>query len=146
MSSKEFPSLAYYATSSYRITPIIITFLVIIIIAAISYYLLFRFLNRKIPCSTPPSAPKNVIAGYIDNRTFGVAWDFVGSADNYIVRISDFPNFTSEEAFAQFETNKLQLNVKNFDQGTTYYIKVAAENSCGTSPDSEGITYIFVET
>ena len=143
--NQDFPSLSYYAVPSYRLTPVIITILVVIIIAALTYMLLFIYLRRKQPCENAPGIPQNVIAGYIDRGVFGISWRRVANADRYIIRIGEFPDFTASQALTQFETSKTQFNAEDFDEGKTYYIRVAASNSCGTSPDSEGITYIFVE-
>lgn len=142
---ENFPSLSFYGTSSYRITPIIITFMVIIIAAALAYLLLYLNLRRKVSCNGPPSIPQNLIAGYVNRNTFGVSWDRVGSADSYVVFIGEFAEFTREQALGQFETDQTLLNVENFEQGDTYYIRVAAKNTCGLSEDSVGITYIFLE-
>lgn len=145
-SSKEFPSLSFYSTSSYRIVPVIITFLVIVIMASLAYLVIYISLRRKVSCNNPPSTPQNVIAGYVNRRTFGVSWDRVGSADSYVIFIGEFPDFTREQALAQFETDQTLFNVEDLEAGETYYIRVAARNSCGLSEDSVGITYIFLES
>lgn len=142
----EFPSASFVRISDkIRITPIIITILVLIIIFALVYLALYFVLQRRTPCEKAPTRPQNVIAGYIDRRTFGIAWDKVANADTYIVRIGETPEFENTNSLAQFETDQLQFNVKDLEAGKTYYIRVAAKNSCGLSSDSSGITYIFVE-
>lgn len=141
-----YPSASYYKTSKYRLTPVLITIIVLIIMIALVYIFLVIIDTRPSPCSTAPTQPQDVIAGYIDNRNFGVQWSKVLGADSYLVKIGEIRNFTGDEAIVQLETAGTRATIFGLDTGRAYYIKVASKNSCGTSIDSIGITYVFIET
>lgn len=145
LEEKKYPSIYFYSTSSYRIVPVIITILVVLTVAALSYLLLYIYSKRKVSCSEAPGKPQNVIAGYLDRRNFGIAWDRSVNTDKYVIRIGEFRNFGDDQALAQFETDRIQLNVSDFDEGKTYFIRVTAVNACGSSPSSDEIRYIYIE-
>ena len=141
-----YPSARFQKRPRTRVAPLVVTVIVLIVTLLLIYLLIVWLESRTVDCSGPPEQPQNVIAGYIDRRTFGIAWDKPANADSYIVRIGELRNFGPDEAIIQIETKDRAVNVANLQLSRTYYIVVTAVNKCGNSPDSLSITYVFVET
>lgn len=94
-----------------------------------------------IPFSTNLSGPPNFFTGTNNNLTFEW-WPAIG-AINYILEISDNPNF-SNLIFSGFASNDLSIDVLNLPY-TNLFWRVKAFNSCGEFSLSETRSFTLFE-
>ena len=100
-----------------------------------------RNINIFIP-NIPPLAPTTIYIGNLSLSSFTLTWIASLRADGYYLDISTSPSFTS---FISDYSNKDLGNVTTFgitglSDNTTYYIRLRAYNSYGTSTNSNTVT------
>lgn len=89
--------------------------------------------------SSAPAAPVTAAASGIGGSTFTANWGAVAGATSYYLDVSTVNTFAT---FVTGYNNLLVGNVTSYpvfglSQGTTYYYRVRAANSCSTSGDSD---------
>ncbi len=85
----------------------------------------------------PPAAPIVQSVSNITTNTFQVSWSTVPNADNYRLDVSTNASFSSMvTGYNNLFVNGSSHPVGGLTPGTTYYIRMRAENSGGISPDS----------
>lgn len=122
--------------------PRIIFYIIVIVIVIILAYLIWRFVivrylggqllvPSKVSCTAAPSVPTGP-TGYIkDNRAY-LTWPAVADTDNYILYVGRTASFPIVLAERTISVTGNSTAVVNLIPGT-YYFKLSASNSCGTS-------------
>ncbi len=89
-----------------------------------------------------PTAPNALAATNIESNNFTANWDLSSGATNYYIDIStnsDFSSFVSP--YENLETNDVNsLDITGLSHITTYYYRIRAYNSFGTSNNSNVIS------
>ncbi len=102
--------------------------------------ILFAFPNT-IQADTPP-APNALSATSIESNSFIANWELSTGATNYYIDVStssDFSTFVSQ--YQDFETGNVNsLSITGLTHVTTYYYRIRAYNTSGTSSNSNIIT------
>lgn len=128
-------------------TPAIIILAVVCVIVVILIIYLLIYLFSLIPrkCTSSPTIPKNVEAGFINSKTFRVQWTAVPNASSYTVYIGQTEDFNRVNAINIVSSPISRVDVTGLPSGKFYYIFVTAVNACGESANSETIIYAFVQ-
>ena len=98
--------------------------------------------------TTKPAAPAALAATNISSNSFTANWKSSESATGYQIDVSTNPDFT---AHVQNYNNKdvgnaISTTLSLLDAGTTYYYRVRASNSFGSSEYSENISVTTAAT
>lgn len=97
-------------------------------------------LNVNITAS-PPSVPTANAATNVSSTSFTANWTAVSGATNYKLDVSTVSNFSSYvSGFQNRSVSGTSESVTGLNPNTTYYYRVRAQNSGGTSGNSGTIT------
>lgn len=119
---------------------LVIIVLIIVIIWALWYYGVRKYLRGEIlapanvSCTTAPAVPSGLTVALSSNRAY-VSWTATTNTDSYLLymgRTVGFPLSAAERVIKVFGNSVAVLNLIP----VTYYFKVAAVNTCGTSGTS----------
>lgn len=133
-----------FYTADNRSPGLWILIIMVIVVVIITIYIILKLAsNYNKPCSAPPSIPVNVRAGYINDSTFSVFWNYSSDADKYTVYVGQTPDFQTTQSVKIVTTTKSRVEITQLPFNSTYYIRVSGSNSCGESSTSATITFVF---
>jgi len=132
-----------------------ILYIVVIVAVIIVIYLLWKYLIipiskgtlfplAKVSCTITPNTPTGLSASVAPNNRAIVLWTATANTDNYILymgRAAGFSTSGAERAIKVIGNSVAVLNLLP----VTYYFKVAAQNSCGTSGVSSEINITLTD-
>lgn len=95
----------------------------------------------KIPCSVAPTIPSNLVVKNPQTDILTLSWDYIADADSYIAYLGKDPNFFVNLALQNRSTTTNSISFGNLALGQTFYLKVAAINTCGVSETSAEVTF-----
>lgn len=122
---------------------IFLAILAVVTVVLIIYAVIKIASTRKKACTLAPPVPVNVRAGYINDGSFLVAWNYIPNADNYTVYVGKTSTFDKSQAIKTVSTDKSRIEISQLALNQTYYIYVVATNSCGDSNPSPTITFTY---
>jgi hypothetical protein len=128
---------------------LIIIVLIVVIVWALWYYVISKYLRGeifapgKVTCTTAPGVPTGLAVTLNSNRAY-VSWTTTAKTDNYILYMGRIPNFPLVSAERTITVRGNSVVVLNLIP-VTYYFKVAAANSCGTSSPSTEIALVVTD-
>lgn len=99
------------------------------------------WMNIQCECD-PPIAPEATAATNINTTSFDANWNASASATGYYLDVDDNSDFSSPLAgYNNLSVGAVTTySVSGLTDGVTYYYRVRAENSCGTSGNSSAIS------
>jgi hypothetical protein len=133
-----------------QVSVVLVSIAIILIIIAISM-MVYVFLIKQNPviglnvvnCTAPPAAPTGVVLSLIAADGINVIWDTTPVTDTYRIYLSNVNGFSISQAQIVKSTANTSIQFGGLATGFTYYIKVAALNSCGESLPSTVLS-IFI--
>lgn len=103
--------------------------------------------------TTKPLAPAGIISCEAKTMTsVRLTWHYVANADNYTIQYTDNPDyFAGSDALTNVSTEKTNSNtpeytLTNLEAGKTYYFRVRAENSEGSSEWTDYVSCVLGTT
>lgn len=128
---------------------IVITAIVIIIYLFWRYILLpfsrgTLFPPAKVSCTETPSSPSNLSGAAAARNRAIIQWTATANTDDYTLYVGRAPGFATGGAERTIKVIGASVAVLNL-LPVTYYFKVAANNSCGTSAVSNEISVTITE-
>ncbi len=121
---------------------IIIAIIVVLIATAINSTTFKNGSTRAtIPCSVAPLIPANLVVKNPQTDILSLSWDYIADADSYIAYLGKAPNFFVNLALQTRSTTSNSISFGNLALGETFYLKVAAVNTCGASETSAEIPF-----
>ncbi|MFN8340232.1 MAG: fibronectin type III domain-containing protein [Cyclobacteriaceae bacterium] len=88
---------------------------------------------------TSPENPVNLSTSDVTSSGFTVTWDIVTGADNYLVDVSTDTNF-SVLTVNDASTTTPAITLTGLTNATTYFVRVRASNSAGSSLDAVAVS------
>lgn len=89
---------------------------------------------------TVPDAPATPSASSVGTTSFSVSWSAVTGASSYKLDVATDSSFSSKLSSYNDLTATSPTTVSSLSAGTTYYVRVRAVNSAGTSASSSTLT------
>lgn len=127
-----------------QVNAILIVIILILVVIAITVVLAV-YVNRKTTnvtststptiksCTSPPITPIGVTVTNTQGDLLAVTWDLLANTDSYTVYLGISPGFSTSNAITTNRTTNASTSFGNLSVGVTYYVKLSATNSCGTS-------------
>lgn len=121
----------------------VIIYVIVIVVILLAIWGLYLYVYRpwregkifqptKVTCTVGPSPPLNVTAVAQPNNRGLITWNASANTDSYILYMGNYSNFGIADAERVIPVKGTSIVVLNLVP-KTYYFKVAAVNSCGTS-------------
>lgn len=145
MSETSVTSMDFYSIRSRGFITLMITITLVVVVLLLIYLAIYALSKVPKSCTTAPNAPIGVEAGYVNAVTFRVLWRRVADVNKYTVYVGQTSSFSRPQSINITTTNKTYADIKGLELGRTYYIMVSSSNNCGESPNSDKITFIFVQ-
>ncbi len=96
--------------------------------------------SSSITTVTIPHEPTATYATALTKNSFNANWNLSTGSSGYKLDVSKFSNFSSIIAgYNNLDVNDVTSSVTGLESGTTYYYRIRAYNSNGTSGNSETI-------
>ena len=145
MSDYGLTSMDFYSTRSRGFITVVATITLLIIVLMLIYVGLYAISQIPKACTTAPSPPTNLQAGYMNAGSFRVLWTAVADVKSYTVYVGQTAAFSRTQSINITTTNRTYADIKGLETGRTYYIMVTASNNCGESANSSKITFVYVQ-
>ncbi len=84
-------------------------------------------------CVAPPGMPTGLFLTNPQGDLIVATWNFLAAATSYTVYLGTTPGFATGSALSTKVVTSNSTSFGNLAQGVTYYVKLTASNSCGTS-------------
>jgi hypothetical protein len=98
---------------------------------------------RAVPCDAAPGAPRDLrVVASASKHTVRMAWDAgPGAVARYLMESGSAPGANNFPAREVADVAARELTVSSVPAGT-YYVRVRADNACGTSPPSNEVRVV----
>ncbi|KAI1309446.1 Ephrin type-A receptor 4 [Halotydeus destructor] len=98
---------------------------------------------KWLPCTQPPSAPRNLTANFVDQATVLLSWSgptFTGGRNDTVYRVECEACSTAVSFFpSQRQLNITRVTVSNLSPGMTYRFQVFAENGASLHETGQSV-------